>query len=69
MKMPETIRVGLHSEDASFVNPSELSDTEKHWLCVTDSDRLNGFVAEYRFVRMLKVTTETKTITTVEEVQ
>jgi len=74
--MPETIRVGLHCIDAPHIDPNEVPKVSKDvWLGVDDPDPdsadrcKNGFVAEYRFVRLLKVTTETKTITTVEEVQ
>lgn len=73
MKMPEVLHIGVHSEDARYMHPGEIAGMEKAWYSVDENDTRskcnNGFVAEYRFVRLLKVTTETKTITTVEEVQ
>lgn len=65
MTMPATVYVGLFTPDADFIDPREVAAMNRdHSLhvrqtpdeCAEDTQHGVAFVAQYQFVRLLKVT-------------
>lgn len=57
MKMPEIIRVGLCTADEDNIDPRPVDRLGRHHRLAIPCDGADiGFLAEYRFVRLVEVT-------------